>query len=169
MLPGTSVLVLITSIHATGINVQVLGFFDGTIDRLHLPRHISEKTHKVGKKVKARVLYDYSTTPPRFALALNEHIVELGTPRTLSGTSIQEAYPIGRIIDGAKVLRVEPERGVDVEVEDGLEGFAHVSHIPVPRSLYLIPCRFLTFPMSTCPLCPFPALGNPIHCTGLAL
>ncbi|KAK0246373.1 hypothetical protein EDD85DRAFT_966662 [Armillaria nabsnona] len=129
VLPGTSVLVLITSIHATGFNVQVLGFFDGTIDRLHLPRHISEKTHKVGKKVKARVLYDYSTTPPRFALALNEHIVELGTSRTLSGSSIQEAYPIGKIIDGAKVLRVEPERGVDVEVEDGLEGFAHISHL----------------------------------------
>ncbi|PBK76689.1 U3 snoRNP-associated protein Rrp5 [Armillaria solidipes] len=129
VLPGTSVQVLITSIHATGFNVQVLGFFDGTIDRLHLPRHISEKTHKVGKKVKARVLYDYSTTPPRFALALNEHIVELGTSRTVSGFSIQEAYPIGKIIEGAKVLRVEPERGVDVEVEDGLEGFAHISHI----------------------------------------
>ncbi|KAK0466399.1 uncharacterized protein EV420DRAFT_1617656 [Desarmillaria tabescens] len=129
VLPGTSVQVLITSIHATGFNVQVLGFFDGTIDRLHLPRHISEKTHKVGKKVKARVLYDYSTTPPRFALALNEHIVELGTSQTVSGVSIQEAYPVGKIIEGAKILRVEPERGVDVEVEDGLEGFAHISHI----------------------------------------
>ncbi|KAK0481607.1 hypothetical protein IW261DRAFT_1550697 [Armillaria novae-zelandiae] len=129
VLPGTSVQVLITSIHATGFNVQVLGFFDGTIDRLHLPRHISEKTHKIGKKVKARVLYNYSTTPPRFALALNEHVIELHTSRTGSGISIQEAYPIGKIIEGAKVLRVEPERGVDIEVEDGLEGFAHISHI----------------------------------------
>ncbi|KAK0208872.1 hypothetical protein DFS33DRAFT_480538 [Desarmillaria ectypa] len=129
VLPGSSVQVLITSIHAAGFNVQVLGFFDGTIDRLHLPRLISEKTHKVGKKVKARVLYDYSMTPPRFALALNEHIVELGTSRTVSRISIQEACPVGKIIEGAKVLRVEPERGVDVEVEDGLEGFAHISHI----------------------------------------
>ncbi|KAG7450112.1 nucleic acid-binding protein [Guyanagaster necrorhizus] len=129
VLPGTAVLVLITSVHATGLNVQVLGFFDGTIDRLHLPRRISDKTHKVGKKIKARVLYNYSTAPPRFALALNEHIAELGTLRTKSGFNIQEAYPVGKIIEDAKILRVEPERGVDVEVEDGLKGFAHISHI----------------------------------------
>lgn len=128
ILPGSLVQVLITDTHTTGFNVQVLGFFEGTIDRLHLPRNLNEKTHKVGKKLKARVLYDFSSSPPKFALALNEHIVGL-TPCKADvnkSLSMQEAYPVGTVIPGVKVLRIEPDRGLDVEVASGLEGFAHV-------------------------------------------
>ncbi|KAF9040398.1 nucleic acid-binding protein [Hymenopellis radicata] len=123
----TEITILITATHTTGFNVQVLGFFEGTIDRLHLPRHMTEKSHKIGKKVKARVLYEFSTSPPKFALALNEHILELGPCKPKSETSsLQQLYPIGKILPEVKVLRIQSERGVDVEVEPGLEGFAHV-------------------------------------------
>ncbi len=128
ILPGSLVQVLITATHTSGFNVQVLGFFEGTIDRLHLPRHMTEKSHKIGKKINARVLYEFSTSPPKFALALNEHILELGPCKPKSGTTLQQLYPIGKILSEVKVLRIESERGVDVEVEPGLEGFAHVSH-----------------------------------------
>jgi rRNA biogenesis protein RRP5 len=113
--------------------LQILGFFDGTVDQLHLRRDASEKTYKIGKKVKARVLYDFSSTPPRFALALTEHVLGLGVQRMkaekkkTAAQTMQEAYPIGTILEAVKVVRIESERGVVVEIESGtLEGHIHV-------------------------------------------
>jgi rRNA biogenesis protein RRP5 len=134
VLPGTLVQALITAVHPTGLNLQVLGFFDGTVDQFHLRPDASEKTYKIGKKVKARVLYDFSTTPPRFALALTEHVLGLGVQTMKAGKanivsqSMQEAYPIGTILEAVKVVRLEAERGVVVDIDSGaLQGFIHVS------------------------------------------
>jgi rRNA biogenesis protein RRP5 len=138
VLPGTLVQSLITAVHPTGLNLQVLGFFEGTVDQIHLRHDAPEKAYKVGKKVKARVLYDYSSTPPRFALALTEHIVALSLRRIQRGEkssgakTMKEAYPIGIVIEAAKVQRLEAERGLLVEIEPGLEGFVHV------RSRFLV-------------------------------
>ncbi|KAJ6574923.1 hypothetical protein B0H19DRAFT_619152 [Mycena capillaripes] len=135
LLPGTLVQALITAVHPTGLNLQVLGFFDGTVDQFHLRPDASEKTYKIGKKVKARVLYDFSTTPPRFALTLSEHVLGLGVQKikagkTASSPSMQEAYPIGAILEAAKVVRLEAERGVVVDFDSGaLQGFTHISHV----------------------------------------
>lgn len=78
------------------------------------------------------MLYDFASTPPRFALALTEHIVAL-SPRRIDGGDkssgakiIKEAYPIGTVIEAVKVQRLEIERGLIVDVEAGLEGFVHV-------------------------------------------
>lgn len=141
ILPGTLVQSLITAVHPTGLNLQVLGFFEGTVDQLHLRHDATEKTYKVGKKVKARVLYDFSATPPRFALSLAEHVLGLGVRRlkrdTKPSTSpgIQEAYPVGTVLNDLKVLRVETERGLILEVEPGLEGFVHVRPFPLFKLL----------------------------------
>ncbi|KAK7064381.1 rRNA biogenesis protein RRP5 [Favolaschia claudopus] len=134
VLPGTAVQALITAVHPTGLNLQVLGFFDATVDQFHLRPDASEKTYKVGKKVKARVLYDYSTTPPRFALTLADHVLRLRvqTPKTKNSASpsIQEAYPVGTILDSVTVLRLEAERGAVVEIDSGaIQGFIHISHV----------------------------------------
>ncbi|KAF7339807.1 rRNA biogenesis protein RRP5 [Mycena venus] len=133
VLPGTLVQALITAVHPTGLNLQVLGFFDGTVDQFHLRPDASEKTYKIGKKVKARVLYDFSTTPPRFALALTEHVLGLGSPtvgKKAASQSMQEAYPIGTILEGVKVVRLEAERGVVVDIDSGaIQGFTHISHV----------------------------------------
>ncbi|ESK98106.1 u3 snornp-associated protein rrp5 [Moniliophthora roreri MCA 2997] len=130
ILPGSLVQALITTIQPTGLNLQVLGFFDGTVDQSHLPRQPPEKGFKVGKKVKARVLYDFSSTPPRLALSLNEHVINLDVRRVqTSGPSFQEAYPLGMVVENAKVVRVEPERGLFIETNDGVEGFVHISTI----------------------------------------
>ncbi|KAF8078800.1 hypothetical protein FPV67DRAFT_79954 [Lyophyllum atratum] len=134
LLPGTLVQALITAVNPSGLNLQVLGFFEGTVDQIHM-RHDAEKPYKVGKKIKARVLYDFSSSPPRFSLALTEHVVGL-SPRRLGreekrsgGVTMQEAYPVGKIVETVKVTRLESERGVVAEVEPGLEGFVHISHV----------------------------------------
>ncbi|KAL0951450.1 hypothetical protein HGRIS_008139 [Hohenbuehelia grisea] len=134
LLPGTLAQTLITSVHPNGLNLQVLGFFDGTVEQSHMNPDPSGKTYKIGKKIKARVLYDYSVSPPKFALSLKEHILKLkGRTVIKEGTSdtveLFEAYPVGTIIKSAKVLRLEQERGLFLEVTPGVEGFAHISHI----------------------------------------
>ncbi|KAE9408289.1 U3 snoRNP-associated protein Rrp5 [Gymnopus androsaceus JB14] len=114
VLPGTLVQTLITAVHPTGFNLQVLGFFDGTVDEFHLPRKMTEKSHKVGKKVKARVLYYLPSTPPKLALSLNEHVV---------GLTNCKAYPIGTLVNDVK------ERGLTVRLDSEIDGFVHISHI----------------------------------------
>lgn len=113
--------------------------------------------YKVGKKVKARVLYDFSTTPPRFALALTEHVLGLGVPEIKKGKkesttqSLQEAYPIGTILEEVKVLRIEPERGVVVEFDSSaLQGFIHVRPLVLISFLCSPCCRYRMFLMSIC-------------------
>ena len=123
---------LVTASHSTGLNLLVLGYFEGTVDQLHLRNEGS--SYKVGKKVKARILYDYSSSsPPKFALALTEHVVNLRVRQSQdkheevkNTKDIQDAYPIGTLLEAVKVSRIEPERGLIVEVEPGLEGFVHV-------------------------------------------
>src|SRR4051812_26590267 len=77
ILPGMLVQSLITAVQPVGLNLQVLGFFEGTVDQFHLLPGPVEKSYKTGRKVKARVLYTTSSTPPRFALSLAEHVVGL--------------------------------------------------------------------------------------------
>lgn len=125
---------LITAVQPTGINLQILGFFNGTIDEFHLRPGPIEDNYKIGQKVKARVLYDVDPstfTAPRFALSLADHVVSLTSKRVGDAedaqSSVQEAFSIGTAVEAVKVLRVESERGLIVEVSSGLEGFVHVS------------------------------------------
>lgn len=156
VLPGTLVQTLITSVHPHGLNLQVLGFFDGTVDRLHLDQ--DPASYKVGKKIKARILYEYSSSsPPKFALALVDHIVKLrarlGVNKTEAenGNSVQELYPVGTQLEAVKVLRLEAERGLIAEVAPGVEGFAHVGFFfryRITIDNEFSPSRYLIFLMT---------------------
>jgi len=123
VLPGSLVQCLVTDVRPSGVNVQVLGFFDGTIESLHL----SSRALNVGKKVKARVLYDIPASPPRYALTLLGHVVHL-TPQHVGDdqSSLQDIYPTGTILDEVTVVRVDAERGLVVKVDDEVQGFVHV-------------------------------------------
>lgn len=132
ILPGTLVQSLVTAVVPDGLNLQVLGYFGGTIDQFHLRAGDVEENYKVGQKIKARILYDVSpSTPPRFALSVVEHVLKL-SPKHAAGSdgskdsSLQDAYPVGAILEAVKVVRVEAERGLVVEISSGLEGFVHV-------------------------------------------
>jgi len=124
---------LVTAVSPNGLNLQVLGFFDGTIDQLHLDQ--APVNYKLGKKVKARILYDYSSSPPKFALALADHIVHLsprfGTEHSEEdkGKTVQEIYPLGTLLEAVKVVQLEAERGLIVEIAPGIRGFVHVLFI----------------------------------------
>jgi rRNA biogenesis protein RRP5 len=132
VVPGSLVSALITAIQPIGLNLQVLGFFNGTVDEFHLPPGDVEENFKIGQKVKPRVLYDIgSSTPPRFALSLADHVVSL-TSKSVDdsegekGTRLQEAFAVGAIVDPVKIVRVESERGLIAEVTPTVEGFVHV-------------------------------------------
>ncbi|KAF7981179.1 hypothetical protein HWV62_34965 [Athelia sp. TMB] len=131
ILPGALVQSLITAVVPSGLNLQILGFFEGTVDQISLR---TGKTYKVGQKIKARVLYDVpATSPPKFALTLAEHVIGLEAKHTKGAggkdrVTLQEGYPIGTIFEEAKVASVEQERGLMIEVEPGVQGFVHISH-----------------------------------------
>lgn len=54
LLPGHQVSALITAVEPSGLNVQIGGFFEGTIDLAHLDLHEEdiEEQFKTGKKVR---------------------------------------------------------------------------------------------------------------------
>lgn len=117
----------VTVVSDHGLGLQVLGYFDGTIDLHHLPTRNPSKKYKVGQKVKARVLYELpAASPPKFALSLADHVLALQTKKA-EGSHISESYPIGTILDNVKVVGVEGEHGVTVEVTPDVTGFVHVS------------------------------------------
>ena len=173
VVPGALVSGLITAIQPAGLNLQVLGFFNGTIDEFHLPPGDVEENFKVGQKVKARVLYDISpSTPPRFALSLADHVVSL-TSKSVDAsesehpTPLQEAFTIGTIVDPVKVIRVESERGLIAEVTPTIQGFVHVSQLPYTEHMCVVIKiwhRYLRSRMSTFRRCrprPDPGKSEP--------
>ncbi|KZT05820.1 U3 snoRNP-associated protein Rrp5 [Laetiporus sulphureus 93-53] len=139
ILPGTLVQSLVIAVLPDGLNLQVLGYFGGTVDRYQMPLGDVEQNYKVGKKLKARVLYDVGlSSPPRFALSLAPHVIKFDVRRVSEdkqGEELQVAFPIGTILEAVKVIRVESERGLVVEVSPGVMGFVHISqtsddHVP---------------------------------------
>ncbi|TFY62849.1 hypothetical protein EVJ58_g3608 [Rhodofomes roseus] len=129
ILPGTLVQSLITAVVPDGLNLQVLGYFGGTVDQYHLAPGDPEQNYKVGQKVKARILYDINpSSPPRFALSLAEHLI-LMAPKSVAGSSLPDVYPIGTMLDAVKVIRVETARGLVVEASDDVEGHVHISQV----------------------------------------
>ena len=173
ILPGTLVQSLVTAVVPDGLNLQVLGYFGGTVDQYHLVPGDPEANYKVGQKLKARVLYDITaSSPPRFALSLAKHLIAL-TPKAVAGSGLPEAYPVGTILDAVRVIRVETERGLVVEVSDGVEGYVHVrpaQTLFVGLMLTESTPRFRRCRMTTSPRCQHPPdTGRLGPCTNLAL
>lgn len=95
----------------------------------HLPSGSSPSAFKAGQKIKARVIYDVAgSSPPQFALSMNEHVVSLDVKRRKAEdeNAIHDSFPIGTVLQSVKVKRVESERGLVVSVEEGIDGFVHV-------------------------------------------
>lgn len=108
--------------------MRIFGSLTGTLDVYHLPRQPS--SHKVGDKLKARILYSVTgTSPVQFSLTACEHILALDVKRRgdEERKAVYEAYPIGTMLSKVTVSRVEAERGLLVDVEKEVQGFVHVS------------------------------------------
>ncbi|KAJ1301821.1 hypothetical protein OPQ81_009049 [Rhizoctonia solani] len=147
LLPGTLVSALVTAVVPSGLNLQLLGYFGGTVELFHLPG--GTDSVKEGDKVKARILWDIpGSSPPRFALSLLPHVIQLTSASTQpspvkeskkskkkgetvveDAPTLREAYPVGMILEAVKVTRVDSEWGLVCEVADGLGAFVHISQI----------------------------------------
>nr|ODN95502.1 rRNA biogenesis protein RRP5 [Cryptococcus depauperatus CBS 7855] len=137
IIPGHLVTSLITAVLPTGLNVKVAGFFDGTIDLDHLPlgENDVEERYKIGKKIRARVVYDNLATNARtFSLSALPHVLDL-TSATQEGDEIplEHAIAIGKTYQSVKVVRILKDWGVVVKTHDGLNGFVHISHLSDER------------------------------------
>jgi rRNA biogenesis protein RRP5 len=136
LLPGTLVSALITAVVPSGLNVKLCGFYDGTIDVSHLGLGEDEidSRFKIGKKLKARILYDtVAAGERRFALSVLPHIFNLSSPLTAAKVPLEEAVPIGKTLASVKITRVIPDWGVVARTDDGVEGFCHISHLTDER------------------------------------
>ena len=97
VLPGMLVQSLVTVVTSNGLNLQILGFFDATVDEYH--QSLGQKAPKVGQKVKARVLYNISgTSPPQYAVTLRDHHLALRVKSPTDDpteSSMMDAFPLG--------------------------------------------------------------------------
>ena len=167
VLPGLRVRALVTGIQPGGLNVQVLGYFAGTIDLTHLGK-VDTASHKDGQKVDARILWDIPETNPRqIALSMLPHVLSLAQSKVQDDEEkLEDTYPVGNILEGLKVVRVETDRGVVVAIGDKPIGFTHVSvqhlnstqHLRIVRFQMYQTSMFLRFPP---PLAP----GKLVHST----
>lgn len=125
---------MVTANSKAGINVQILGYFPGTIDLLHLGEK-DPSQFQIGKRILARILWDIpGTTPRQFALSLLPHVIQFTERLGLdTGSDLKEAYPIGFIFERAQVVRVEADRGLFMKLSDGIVGFVHVCIFSYPK------------------------------------
>ncbi|KAM0789071.1 hypothetical protein ACM66B_003134 [Microbotryomycetes sp. NB124-2] len=138
ILPSCLVSVLVTAAMPSGLNVKILGFFDGSIDLDHLDGRDPVRDFKVGQKLKARVLWSsISDTPKRFALSIAEHVLNLGLASTAADDSknsnIVQAFPVGQVFDHVLVTRINEDWGLSCDLLGGrgpvARGFVHISRI----------------------------------------
>jgi small subunit ribosomal protein S1 len=119
--PGDRVTGEVTRLTDFGAFVEILPGVEGMIHvsemswtkRIHRPADMLTK----GERVEAVVL-KVDSAAGRLSLGLKQ---VLGNP----WTTVQERYPVGRVVDG-KIIRLV-KFGAFVEVEEGIEGLIHVS------------------------------------------
>jgi rRNA biogenesis protein RRP5 len=141
-LPGTAVDVLVADTTSSTLSGSILGLVDATADAYHSGLtekggDVSQK-HKIGSKVKARILFTCpDSDPARVGVSLLDHVVSLST--RMSGKPKErkpalDLLPISTIVDSAKVVKVAPALGAFFElgVRDVL-GFAHISRLSDDR------------------------------------
>jgi rRNA biogenesis protein RRP5 len=137
-LPGTAVDVLIADSTPSTIVGKILGLVDATADAYHSGAtergaDVSQK-HKIGTKVKARILFTCpDAEPAKVGISLLDHVVSLSA--RMSGKPKErktplEYMPVSTIVEEAKVIKVAPGLGAFFElgVRDVI-GFAHVSRL----------------------------------------
>ncbi|GAC99433.1 U3 snoRNP-associated protein Rrp5 [Pseudozyma hubeiensis SY62] len=145
ILPGTLTKVLITAALPTGLNVNLFGMFDATIDRFHLPELPEGKdipdVYKEGSKHVARVLWDLLSPPStalqgdnpdherKFGLSLAPQVLALKAPVAKDEQLLQHAYPIGATLE-VTVVQTINDWGLIVSIhETDLRGFVHISQV----------------------------------------
>ncbi|SCZ99428.1 BZ3500_MvSof-1268-A1-R1_Chr7-2g09528 [Microbotryum saponariae] len=136
ILPCARVTAIVTAILPSGLNVKLFGLFTGTIDWFHLDGRDPETDFKVGQKLHARILWDsIGSIPKRFSLSINRHVMAKDVARNGQSTSVplEEEFPIGRIMERVRVVRMDDEWGLTCALErpddERVIIFAHISKL----------------------------------------
>ncbi|KAI2626492.1 nucleic acid-binding protein [Hypoxylon sp. NC1633] len=133
-LPGCAVEFMVSDINKYGLLGKVMGSLDVTADLVHSglgPKALDlESKYKIGKKYKARVICNFPTAKdPKLGISLLDHVVSLGS-KSSSGKLPSEALPISSVVEQCIVTKVEPEKGLFVDVGiEGVPGFVHISRV----------------------------------------
>jgi rRNA biogenesis protein RRP5 len=74
------------------------------------------------------------SSPKKFSLSAAEWVASM-EEKKIDGVKVEDKFPIGTIIDKVKVVRMDDEWGLTVEIigseeEEREAGFVHVSSIP---------------------------------------
>jgi len=67
-----------------------------------------------------------TSDPRKFGLSLIPHVLNLEAQQ-LKEQALPDAFPVGTILESVKVVKVETERGLVVEIQDDVLGYVHVS------------------------------------------
>ncbi|KDE07886.1 hypothetical protein MVLG_01797 [Microbotryum lychnidis-dioicae p1A1 Lamole] len=136
ILPCARVTAIVTATLPSGLNVKLFGLFTGTIDWFHLDGRDPETDFKIGQKLNARILWDsIGSTPKRFSLSINRHVMAKDVARNGQSASVPliEEFPIGRILERVRVVRVDDEWGLTCALERPDDKrviiFAHISKL----------------------------------------
>lgn len=138
-LPGTAIEILVTDSSHMGIVGKAMGLLDVTADLIHSGAAASgkelEKKHPIGSKVMGRIICTFpNAEPKKIGVSLLDHVVSL-KPKTAHSKlgdhdSPMQAVPLSTIIEEAKVAKVEPGRGLFLDLGvKGVRGFVHISNV----------------------------------------
>ncbi|KAL1892020.1 rRNA biogenesis protein rrp5 [Ceratocystis pirilliformis] len=132
--PGTVVDLLIVGTTWGGLYGKIMGSLDATADLIQSgvgPLSVNlESKHKVGSKIKARVIYSFpSTTAQKVGVSLLPHILSLECKK-IGGSMPTKSLPISTFVNEAVVKHVETEMGLFMDIgQTGFRGFAHISAV----------------------------------------
>ncbi|KAL8715383.1 MAG: hypothetical protein Q9220_000716 [cf. Caloplaca sp. 1 TL-2023] len=139
-LPGTGIEILVSEVTNSGLLGKVMGVLDVTADLIQSGAATYGKDldsrHSAGNKIKGRIICTFPDAEPRkLGVSLLDHVTSLHehplstNPESKETTPI-EVLPLSTIIDGVKVVKVEPNVGLFVDVGvKGIRGFVHISRI----------------------------------------
>lgn len=134
-LPGSAVEFMVSDIAKRGIVGKVMGSLDVTADLIHSglgPNAVDlESKYKIGKKYKARVIYNFPLAKdPKLGISLLDHVVSLEAKLTSADKLPLDVLPRSAKVEECTVTKVDPDIGlfVDVGVE-GVPGFVHSSKV----------------------------------------
>lgn len=137
-LPGTAVEVLVSEVTRKGIIGKVMGMIDATADLFHSGAGSSlqdiERKYKAGSKIKGRIICTFpASEPPKLGISFLDHIVSLNERQGTKDGEKQDPLQLlklSTIVDDVKVLEVEPDVGLFVDVGiKGVSGFVHISRV----------------------------------------
>lgn len=135
-LPGTAVEVLVTQAGAFGLSGKVMGMLDVTADVIHSGaggrgQDIASK-YTIGSKIRARVVCNFpGEETKKLGVSLLDHMLRFGSEQVTGKKA--KTLALSSVVEDAKVIQVQSNRGLFLDLGAGQTGFAHISQLSDTR------------------------------------